>query len=526
MKIFLKSFLSVLFVAGEISAQNPESVPKLVVGITIDQLRYDYIEMFKPLFGEKGFARLFREGIVCRNGEYGFSNPDKASATAAIYTGATPYVNGIVGRKWFDRDSDKLAGCIDDDKYAGIYTMRGASPEKLMTTTLADELKIATGGKSIIYSIAADAEMAVLAGGRNANGSFWINDNNGKWSSSTYYGEFSGWAARYNDENGLDLKLDTMAWKTLKNVSLYKYLTSEWEDGAFDWNFKNFKKLKYSKFKTSGLVNEEINNLAEICLNNSGMGTDNIPDLLMLAYNAGNFDDRSTIQCIYEIQDTYVRLDKELARIMSLVEKKVGSGNVLFFVTSTGYVNSEMKDLSKYNIPSGEFYLNRCSALLNMFFMAKYGDGNYIEGFYGDEIYINRKTLEEKKLDYEKILNEASEFLITFDGIADVFTSKRLLLDINIPELYFKRNAFNRERSGDIMIEILPGWSSRDENSYVNNVKRLEFVETPLFFWGNGLKADKQEAGFRVEQIIPTVSKILRIRSPNAAAGHPLLLKK
>ena len=256
------------------------------------------------------------------------------------------------------------------------------------------------------------------------------------------------------------------------------------------------------------------------------MGTDNIPDLLMLAYNAGNFDDRSTIQCIYEIQDTYVRLDKELARIMSLVEKKVGSGNVLFFVTSTGYVNSEMKDLSKYNIPSGEFYLNRCSALLNMFFMAKYGDGNYIEGFYGDEIYINRKTLEEKKLDYEKILNEASEFLITFDGIADVFTSKRLLLDINIPELYFKRNAFNRERSGDIMIEILPGWSSRDENSYVNNVKRLEFVETPLFFWGNGLKADKQEAGFRVEQIIPTVSKILRIRSPNAAAGHPLLLKK
>lgn len=522
MKIFLTSFLSSLVLGGELYAQTPASVtPRLVVGITIDQLRYDYLEMFMPLMGDRGFARVFKEGLVYKNGEYDFSNPDLASAVASIYTGTSPSVNGIIGRQWFDRIQGKVIGCVDDKKYAGNYTMDGMSPENLETSTLADELKIATGGKGLVYTIASDADAAVLSAGRNANCAFWLSDSNGKWSSTTYYREFPGWASKYNDTKGLDLKIDSMVWTAAKSIDKYRYLTSEWQKEPFEWKFKEFHKLKYKKFKSSALVNQEINNLATECLNNSGIGTDDIPDLLLLTYNAGNFDGRSSIECAYEIQDTYVRLDKELERIISLAESKVGAGNVLFFITSTGYVNSEMKDLTKYNIPSGEFYLNRCCALLNMFFMAQYGEGNYIEGFHDNNIYINKKLLKEKQLELDRILQDASDFLITFSGVSEVYTSKQLLLEANTTEQYRRRRAYSRKRSGDIIIDILPGWSSREEDSYENNVERHNFMETPVMFWGNGVKSAKIETPVTVDMIIPTVSRILRIRSPNAAAGHP-----
>ena len=182
----LTSLLTVIALTG-LQAQNIPAVPRLVVGLTIDQLRTDYIEAFSALYGERGFKRLWREGRIYRNAEYDFINVDKSSAVAAIYSGTTPYTNGIVGDNWMDRSTLRVLNCVDDADFMGIYTSESTSPQKMKVSTLTDELVIATQGIAEVYSIAPTREMAVLAAGHASKGAFWLNDETGKWSGNNPY---------------------------------------------------------------------------------------------------------------------------------------------------------------------------------------------------------------------------------------------------------------------------------------------------------------------------------------------------
>lgn len=174
----LTSLLTVIALTG-LQAQNIPAVPRLVVGLTIDQLRTDYIEAFSALYGERGFKRLWKEGRIYRNAEYDFINVDKSSAVAAIYSGTTPYTNGIVGDNWMDRSTLRVLNCVDDADFMGIYTSESTSPQKMKVSTLTDELIIATQGVAEVYSIAPTREMAVLAAGHASKGAFWLNDETG-----------------------------------------------------------------------------------------------------------------------------------------------------------------------------------------------------------------------------------------------------------------------------------------------------------------------------------------------------------
>ena len=205
----LTSLLTVIVLTG-LQAQNVPAVPKLVVGLTIDQLRTDYIEAFSALYGERGFKRLWKEGRIYLNAEYDFINVDKSSSVAAIYSGTTPYTNGIVGDNWMDRATLRVINCVDDNNFMGIYTSESTSPAKLKVPNLSDELAVATQGVAEVYSIAPTREMAVLAAGHAAKGAFWINDETGKWSGSTYYGTFPSWISTYNDIR--DLIFASVIW--------------------------------------------------------------------------------------------------------------------------------------------------------------------------------------------------------------------------------------------------------------------------------------------------------------------------
>lgn len=506
----------------ETNAQNANMPPKIVVNITIDQLRYDYIERFSPLFGEKGFKKLIKEGRVYKNGYQDFVKPDAASAITSIQTGTSPSVHGIISNEWYDRVKDKIINSVEDNAYLGNYIKNGYSPNKIMVSTLADELKIASQKSSIIYSIAATPECAILAGGRNANNAFWINPETGKWCTSTYYYELPFWAADYNETESLTDRIDSIDWTPLLPSDKYIYLKSEWGEKDFCHKYKNSRHTKYERYIKGGLINEEINDFAIKCLENSSMGHDNITDMLLLTYYAGNYENRSTIECPYEIQDTYVRLDKELERIITYTEKKYGLNNIMFVVSSTGYIGKDNADLSTYNIPTGEFYLNRCAALLNMYLIAQYGQGNYVTGYRENQIYLNHDLIKERKLDFDEIMDKTSEFLVTFNGISETYTSKRIMLGAWTPERQKWRNSFNRERSGDIMIELLPGWSSREENSYEYRVERANFTSSPIIFWWNGIKGEVINTPTNNNIIAPTVAYYLRIRAPNAAKAIPV----
>ena len=175
---------------------------------------------------------------------------------------------------------------------------------------------------------------------------------------------------------------------------------------------------------------------------------DDITDLLALTYYAGNYAHKSVQECAMEIQDTYVRLDRSIANLLDLLDKKVGLQNVLIFVTSTGYTDSESADSGLYKIPGGEFYLNRCAALLNMYLMATYGEGKYVEAHHNQQIYLNHKLLEKKELNLAEIQQKSAEFLMQFSGVNEAYSANRLLLGSWTPEIHKIRNGYHRKRSG------------------------------------------------------------------------------
>ncbi|MDR0939119.1 MAG: alkaline phosphatase family protein [Mediterranea sp.] len=520
MKQLLTSLLTLLTFTG-LQAQSIPNAPRLVVGLTIDQLRTDYLEAFSSLYGDKGFKRLWKEGRVFPNAKYTFAGMDRASAIAAIYSGTTPSLNGIVAHRWMDPTTLRTVGCTDDPAFMGYYTDQTCAPTKLLTSTLADELEIATQGKALVFAIAPTPEEAVLAAGHAGNGAFWFNTSTGKWSGTTYYGEFPWWVSVYNDQRAVDTRIAGIAWEPVFPQDMYTFLP-DWRDTPFKYRFEDEKQNKYRRFATSPLVNDEVNALAREALNKGSVGADDITDLLALSYYAGNYAHKSVQECAMEIQDAYVRLDRSIADLLEMLDKRVGLQNVLLFVTSTGYTDSQSPDSGTYRIPSGEFYLNRCAALLNMYLMATYGNGKYVEAYYNQELYLNHKLLEQKQLSLTEVLRKSAEFLMQFSGVNEVYPSTQILLGSWSPKMDLIRNAYHRKRSGDLIIDVLPGWNIVNEDNGDHRVARYSDIPTPLIFMGNGIKPAVTRTPVTIDRVAPTLTRSIRIRAPNACAAEAI----
>ena len=517
----LTSLLVVIAITG-LQAQEIPAVPRLVVGLTIDQLNMDYVEAFSAMYGERGFKRLWKEGRIYRNAEYHFNNVDRSSAVAAIYTGTTPHVNGIVGNAWMDRTSLQVVNCVDDTRFMGIYTSESTSPSRLAVSNLSDELIIATQGVAEVYSIAPTREMAVLAAGHASQGAFWINDETGKWSGSTYYGTFPTWVSTYNDRQGLDFRIGEMTWAPYLPVTSYRYLTSEVKQVTFKHKFDDERKNKYRKLKTSPYANEEVNRLVNACLNATSVGRDLVPDMLNLAYYAGNYDHRPVSVLPMEMQDTYVRLDANLAELLDIIDRKVGLSNTLFYITSTGYTDAEPLDHTKYRIPTGEFHIKRCAALLNLYLAAIYGEGQYVEASHEQEIYLNHKLIEQKHLNLTEILERSSDFLVQFSGVKDVYSSHRIMLGSWTPDLDKVKNRYNKSCSGDLWVEVLPGWTILRDHSLDTKVVRNIYTSAPFILMGWSVRPEIIYSPIQIGHIAPTLAHFMRIRAPNASALPPL----
>ena len=527
MKGLITSIITVLALSGaQAHAETQDKAPKLVIGITIDQLRTDYLESFSPLYGEKGFKRLWRDGKVYNNIQYSFDNVDRSSAVAAIYTGAPPALNGIIGNRWLDITTLRPISCVDDANYMGNYTDETSSPNQLLTSTLADELKIATRNRGLIYAISPFRDAAILAAGHSGNGAFWINQNTGKWCGSTYYTDFPWWLNQYNDNSSIDFRISNLVWTPYHSFDKYGYLP-EWRDGAFKYKFEDERTNKFRRIVTSPYANDEVNALVRELFEKSELGRDDVTDMLSLNYYAGNYMNKTVQEAATEIQDAYVRLDLALANLFEMVDKKIGLDNVLFFITSTGYVDSESSDLGIYRIPSGEFHLNRCAALLNMYLMAIYGEGKYVESYYDQQIYLNHKLIEQKNLVLSDIQNKSADFLMQFSGVNTAYSAQQLLSGAWSPEIEKIRNGYHRKRSGDLYVSVLPGWTVVNENnSSFNKVVRDGYIPMPLIFFGGSLKGEHIDTPISVDRIAPTIARFMRIRAPNGSKAPPITLKR
>jgi hypothetical protein len=515
------SLIAVLSVSS-IGGHAVSTAPHLVVNITIDQLRTDYLEAFSPLYKANGFKRLLSEGAVFTNVSFPFIPTDRAAAVASIVTGTSPYYNGITGNRWLDRKTLRPVFCVDDNRYDGIFTTEKSSPAKLTSSTLSDELKISSEGKSIIVSISPFRDAAIISAGHAADGAFWINDDTGLWCSSRFYLQsIPAWLSTFNSQYSPSATIKNIVWKPESTTSdTFNYLTGKRFDRPFKHTFSG--QRKYRELKTSGYINTCVTSMALQSATSYGMGNDDMTDMLSVTFYAGNYDGMSSAGGQMELQDTYARLDTEIGRLVSELQKRVGADNVLFILTGTGYQGRENVDYSKYNIPTGTFYINRTANLLNLYFGAIYGQGRYVETCFQNEIYLNHSLFEQKRVSFSDALDRAHEFLLQSEGVKDVYTYNRLMLGEGTLQFAKIRNGYNPDRRGDLLIDVASGWHLVNEDTQENYSVNASPSQFPIIIFGAGTKAEKISTPTSIDRLAPTIAKSIRIRAPNACSSEPL----
>ena len=475
---FTAALIAIL--ASTIQAQAQQT-PRLVVNIAIDQLCTDYMEAFTPYFGTEGFRKVMSRGKVYENAAYTFTPVDCASAVASLVTGSCPFYNGIMAARWLDRSTLRPIGCTEDPQYFGVFTTDKASPKNLLTSTIGDELKVATTGKALVYAISQERDAAILSAGHAADGAFWKDRNTQNWCSSSFYiKKTPAWLTEYNNTVG-----------GRKKKTEFEQLT-------------------------------ELTNLAILCIERSGMGTDNVTDLLNVTLDATpDMTGKKSTDWQNALTQTYINLDRQLADLIATIENKVGAQNVVFYLTGTGHVEDPVDDYRHYGVPAGTFYINRTANLLNMYLGALYGSDRYVEGCSRNQIYLNLKLIEQKRLNLRELLSLSRSFLLQCDGVLNTH-SKETLFDSEQSEVLKVRNGYNASVGGDLLVETIPGWQMYNEDTQEISVNSLRNICFPIIIYGAQVAPQKITIPVTVDRIAPTIAKTIHIRAPNACPALPL----
>ena len=521
MRRLITSLIAILAVTN-LEAQ--QQAPKLVVCITVDQLRGDYIEYFYNSFGEGGFKRLMNEGRMYKNIRFEFSNVDQASAFATLFTGSNPSYHGISSDKKYDFVKGQETSSLNDPDYLGNYTRENYSPKALLASTIGDELKIASKGRSDVFAIAPEAESAILSAGHAANGAFWMDDYNGKWATTTYFKGIPWYVDRYNNgSESLTPRLEQMVWTPSLPITSLNAFPYVLDDIPFKYTFSEKSGTAYLNLKTSPFINKEVNRLALQFIEYAAFGTRSCPDMLAITYYAGNYRGAMSKEYTREIQDTYYQLDKDIAQLLGAIDKKVGLANTLIVFTGSGYYSSIEEYPEGMLLGGGEFHPKRCTALLNMYLMAVYGQTNWVTGYYNNQIFLNRKAIEDAKISLPEMQIKAAEFVREFSGVQNVTTDFALRTgDWNEGTSALRQGTHHLGR-GDLIVELQPGWIINNEIPKEKpKVVRNNAVITPLIFLGNGIKPEHIYREIKATEVAPTVTHVLRIRPPNASRELPL----
>lgn len=447
------------------NAQEITAIPRLVVSVTIDQLKCNDIDDNNVFISENGLRLFIKNGICYNNITYNFLPSDESATIASISTGSVPYYNGIIGKSWFDRSAAKERSCIEDMNYKGVLTNEFCSAESILATTLSDELKYATEKKSLVYSISANKDFAILTAGHNANGAYWINKKEGNWCTTTYYEkELPSWVEKVN---------------TQQNKGDNK--------------------------------NNRATDLAIECIRYNPLGKDDITDILYISYAPDYERGKKEKEYIQFLSQT----DKNITKLISAISAKVSLDEVLFIVTGTGYYTSDTDTYKQMRYPGGKFYINRSANLLDMYLGAIYGTDKYISGIWKNQLYFNTLLIDKKKIKASEIGYYAKKFLRQCQGVSNVYYCDDILMPPNGDTNYYK-NSYNTRNSGDIIIETAPGWEIINENNNSKTNTSFTTYQTPIIIYSSKIGHKTISQPTEIGSIIESISEILKIRAPNS----------
>lgn len=505
-------------------AMADPSRPKLVVGIMVDQLRTDYIDFLSTRFGKDGFNLLKNHGLYLKNVDYNVRDLDIVNSTAIVYTGNYASASGIPSEKVYDPASKYPHPILHDPATIGNFTNETYSPAGLRLSTISDELAVDGVGLGSIYSVSPDPMQSIIMAGHGGNSAFWISDETGRWATTTYYKDVPNTISQRNYRTPLAERLDTMVWTPSKALDSYDGVPPQKKYFPFRHAFPKKDNDRYVKYKSSALVNTEVTDLAIDFLKTLQLGQrGDVIDMLNIGYTVAPYKYGVDSDMRLEMQDSYLRLDGQLQRLMVAIKENVGLENTLIFLISTGYFDEAAEDEPRYRIPSGSFSMKRAVSLLNSYMSAKHGNDQYVDGSYRNMIYLDHTTLERHGLDLAEVRRDARDFLVMMSGVADVKSLTEIVGETT-PELRRISRGLDPKTAGDLRIEFAPGWT-------VNDDVRLPVLKwqvregnpaTPAFIMGPGVPVRIETGEVNASSIAPTLCSVMRIRSPNGAADKPL----
>lgn len=508
-RLFVLYIALVSVVSAFAGGQQTSKKPALVVGIQVSGLREDYLNMFMDELGTQGFKRLMSEGTTYNNLRYPYHYAGISADEASLSTGATPYSHGICTNAFYNAKSSKMQPFMLDNAVEAVNGNENYSAASLICTTVADELNEYTFGRAKIYSIAYNAENAVYSVGHSGT-PLWIDKKTGNWTSSSYYtSALPECAVTHGVENFIDKD-----WEPLLPAGYYT---------AAGYGAKGFKyKLKeacnggkiYNNFATTPYANSMITDMALKTIDSEKLGKDIYPDLLYINYCLQNFYLNDNESLTIELEDSYLRLDKELASLIDALDKRFKKENVVVYLVS----DRSNKPTKPYNsrIIHKEFNSQRYAALLNSYLMAHYGKYKWVQACYDGNIYLDRKMAEDKKVSFKELQDKAIEFFSTIPGVEHIWPSY-LLKTINHNFSYHPQNA------GDLIYSLQVGYYEVDSKGKKTDFYNKLNQPVMLFFWGTGIENKKISDSKSVLSLSPTLCEILKIRATNCSNDASLI---
>ncbi|MGM0547391.1 MAG: alkaline phosphatase PafA [Bacteroidota bacterium] len=517
---------------GQSAADNP----KLVVGIVVDQIRYDYIPRYWNKFEDDGFKRLVNQGYSFENNHFNYFPTFTGPGHASVYTGTTPATHGIVGNAWYDRNIDESMYVVSDSTVnpVGIEGDAGKmSPKNLLSTTMTDELKSASS-ESKVVGVSSKDRGAVLAAGHTGDAAYWYDGESGKFVSSSWYvDELPQWIQNFNDE-GLAKEFSNSTWETL--LSIDEYTESNEDDTPYEGTFENEDApvfphdLGANRGDGYGIINNTpfgntlVAELAKAAIDGEDMGSDGATDFLGVSFSSTDYVGHMYGPNSIELQDTYLRLDRDIADMLDYLDEKVGEGNYLVFLTSDHGVVDVPQELIDKNLPGGYFDSDTAVDELSEFLVTEFGDEDWIEDYTNQQIYLDRDLVEEKGLSLKVVQDKAAEFLLQFEGVKSTNTAHNFQYqNFATGQQAMYQRGFLYDRSGDVFIQLKSGWLDSDYATGTSHGSPYNYdTHVPLIFYGWGVEQGSTTRKTAIPQIAPTISNMLNIALPSGSDANIL----
>lgn len=539
--------LSLLFSISFSHAQQADS-PKLVVGIVVDQMCYEYLYRYYDKFCDGGFRTLMEEGTNCRNVRYNYIPTYTGPGHASIYTGTTPSNHGIVANDWYSREDRKEVNCVED---SSVMTIGSTSdygkfaPTRLKANTITDQLKL-TYPDAKVVSMSIKNRGAILPGGHMSDGSYWYDFDSGKFISSSFFmNQLPNWVDQFNGQKYVD-KMLKETWNPIMDLGAYgesgpddrpyEHLLPGKTTPTFPYNLKEMTNdsLDYGLFVYTPFANTYLTDFAIEALKNENMGQDAQTDMLCISYSTPDIIGHAFGPYSVEIEDTYVRLDLEIKKLIKELEKQVGKDEFVLFLTADHAVVPVPQFLMDNKLPGGYFFLDEHLSDLKLKLTAEFGD-SLIEHQDNLNIYLNHETIKSKGIDLEEAQHFIAKEIQTWKGVKRSFTASQLYgASVDAEWMDMVRKGVHHEESGDVVFILEPGFLPKSKDSErarkgTSHGSAFSYdTHVPLLWYGKNVPNQEVFEDLEITSIAATLTHLLYLQRPNALTGKPILplLKK